>query len=57
MANHGYYVTRPSGNVTEINADQVNFEHNHLLFLDENLRVVLVLHADEVRELVIDYED
>lgn len=57
MANHTYHITRPSGTVDDIIADQVLFESHHLLFVDENRRTVLVLHADEAREIVVEFDE
>jgi hypothetical protein len=43
--------------VSDIVADQVLFENRHLLFVDEDHRTVIVLHADEAREIVIDFDE
>jgi len=57
MANHRYYITRPNGEVDDIGADDCLFENHHLIFIDEDKRPVVVLHADEVREIGFEWDE
>ena len=51
-----YIITRKDGSLEDWGAESVTFGHTHILFLDGAGEIINAVHADEVREIVVEAE-
>jgi hypothetical protein len=49
-----YFITKPSGEVVDVEARGVQYTQNHVGFLDDKGEAFLVFHADDVRLMEIE---